>query len=224
MYYHLLFILGLIWAGIFIWAYYQKKHQAVFYTKVIASFFFVFASIFILLKMNTKPDAILVVIGLICGFFGDVFLDLKHVIPKVHKVAFVLGVWAFMCGHLFYIAYNLLYVIRDFSSTVVLLELVVGVLGFAKIMWLMKKCNPPTILIGLGVVYLLILDLSFGLALSVMNQCGILMVLGTFFFMISDHMLIYDYFGKKKYPSFHGILLVLYYAAQWCIVYSILGV
>lgn len=219
------FGIGMILDIIFIVAIYHKKYKETLFFKVVSSLFFVILGILCTLQYHNVFGSWLIVCGLLLGVLGDFFLDAEPVFPSLKKNAFILGCGSFLIGHLFYITRSLLTIIA-YQNWIVILYAVLGcVIGGVIVKLMYKVCSPPKDTATTGILYLLVLDFSCCLAVGLWSagQLSIWMAIGTFLFAISDHMLVYDYFGNKKIIWFHAVLLVIYYLAQCFIAFSIIS-
>ena len=216
---------GIILDIIFIWAFYQNKYRSILFFKTVSSVMFVILGILFTLKYQDTALSWLVVCGLTLGLLGDFFLDAGPVFHSLEKNSFTLGCGTFLFGHLFYIARSLILMNNSGNWIMILYALIGCIIGGLLIKQMFKVCTPPADVKMTGVLYLLVLDFSCFLAcgLYFAKAGNAAMAVGTLLFAVSDHMLTYDYFGNTKIRWFHGVLLILYYAAQCCIAFSILG-
>lgn len=220
-----IFIIGIILDIIFIISFYKAQYKRVLFFKTVSSLLFLCIGLFCTLNYQDHFLSWLIVIGLCLGVIGDFFLDADMVFPALQKKSFMLGCSAFFIGHLFYIARSMIYIAQSGQWMLVLYALAGCAFGGMIIHQMFKVVFPPADVKVTGVLYLLVLDLSCFLATELWAS-GIgsaWMALGTLLFAVSDHMLVYDYFGIKKIVWFHAVLLILYYLAQCMIAFSILG-
>jgi len=218
-------LVGFIFDGIFIVEYYKNHYLSLLIFKTVSSLIFVVLGILLAVQKNTGLSW-LIVCGLICGVFGDFFLDAGPVIKKMEKSAFLFGFAAFFLGHLFYIAHTMILFIQHGSMLRIFLVLGVALaIGSIVIKMMLKICMPTEDILKIGIAYLLSLDFSCLLAcsLSMMGAGSLYFAIGTTLFAVSDHMLVVDYFGFRKVNWLHGVVLILYYTAQCLIAVSILG-
>ena len=218
-------LVGFTFDGIFIVEYYKNHYLNLLIFKTVSSLVFVVLGILMAVQKNTGLSW-LIVGGLICGVFGDFFLDAGPVIKKIEKSAFIFGFGAFFLGHLFYIAHTMILLTQQGYAFRIILALGFAlVIGSIVIKMMLKICMPTDDILTIGIAYLLSLDFSCLLACSLwMTGTGSLyFALGTTLFAVSDHMLVVDYFGFHKVNWLHGVVLILYYAAQCLIAVSILG-
>lgn len=204
-------------------------------TKTLASIFFILTAVF---ACVAKPEAIssygiYIVVGLVFGMLGDIWLDLKWVYPDDNDIYTYSGMVSFGLGHVFF-----LYAIYSVSGIMALniwyffVPLIVAIL-FGIVAILMEK--PMKLEYG----NFKIISMSYGAILAFMtlasgaafNQSGyknklwLMMTLGGIFFIISDLILSGIYFDKNKSKNTPiNVILnhVTYYIAQFLIASSIM--
>ncbi len=174
--------------------------------------------------------SLFVLVGLVAGLMGDVWLDLKWIYPKDNDTFTFAGFGAFMLGHLVYIA-GLLVLYADFSKPLyIILPIIIAVLVAVGMVVLEK---PLKMVYGkfkvITAVYSGILTYMTFLsgALALMNGFKVMtlnfMFAGGIFFMISDLILSGTYFGEGKNRPVDIITNhVTYYVAQMLIASSLL--
>ena len=173
---------------------------------------------------------IFIIIGLLFGLLGDIWLDFKYVFKEQNIVFTKLGFLVFGIGHIFYIigmivnfynGENILYLILPFVITAICTFCVILLEKPMKVNYGNLKS------IVLVYSFLLFLMLSFGLSFTIMNDFRNwtlnLMAIGGVLFVASDLILSGTYFGVgKERPVDMVVNSVLYYAAQFVIAFSIL--
>lgn len=165
----------------------------------------------------------LILIGLILGMVGDIFLNLRNQFEgaESNKV-FAVGIAAFLSGHFLYIA-ALLKQSSNILLTAIIITAVISVLAIPP---LMKRITAPSKGIKIfGYVYLVIVISMFSTAVSILIKTGtssmnIIFTTGASLFLISDFIMIYYSFGKKIKPL-RAINLLSYYVGQLLIAYCI---
>ena len=166
----------------------------------------------------------LILIGLILGLVGDVFLNLRNQLEgKKSMTVFAVGILAFLSGHFLYIAA----LIRQTASILLLAVIFTVVLSAAAIPPLMKRITAPSKGLKIfGYVYLVIVIAMFSCAAALLFRTGahmttVLFTTGGLLFMVSDFIMIYYSFGKKIRPL-RAVNLLSYYIAQLLIALTIL--
>jgi len=189
-----------------------------------ASLCFVLLGAFCYAK-NPTSFGVLILIGLILGMAGDIFLNMRNLYEgdKSRKV-FAVGIVTFIAGHFLYIAA----LIGQNTSIVLPAILIAAVLSVISIPLLMKQITAPSKGLKIfGYVYLAIVILMFSCAAVLLFKDGAtlrnkLFAVGAFLFMISDFIMIYYSFGKKL-PMLRRTNLILYYVGQILIAFCLLG-
>lgn len=173
---------------------------------------------------NRSDFGKLILIGLVLGMIGDIFLNLRNLFEggKSAKI-FAVGILAFLSGHFLYIAA----LIKSCPSIVPYSLGITLLLSVLAIPPLMKRITAPSKgLMVFGYVYLVIVIAMFSCSLMVLIKNGadaanILFAIGGFLFMVSDFIMIYYSFGKKIRPL-RAVNLLSYYAGQLLIALCIL--
>ena len=167
-----------------------------------------------------------IIIGLICGMLGDVFLELKKNYKDEDLTYFNSGTTAFALGHIMY----LVGMIRMVEGAVSLwlesiISLVIAV-AFASLLILVLS-KPLKLNFGkckwqsFGYCILLTFVTVFSIFIYVKARISILLPLGFISFLLSDLILSMQYFGgegKIDQPILVIANHVLYYGAQVLLV------
>lgn len=171
-----------------------------------------------------------VVIGLIFGLFGDVFLDLKFVSAKKETLFTVLGFVAFGVGHIFFFS-GLFTYFFDFSLSPlyiivpVLISIVLTVVSllmekFTPIRY--KKMKPCVIVYGFLLFFVTSIYFSGAIQGGFQNVTVITMAFGFVLFALSDLILNNTYFAPNcNTPVFVISNHIIYYIAQFVIAISL---
>lgn len=167
-----------------------------------------------------------IMMGLVFGLLGDIYLDQKDMYPAHHDTYVFTGFTVFLIGHLFYSA-GLLTAYKPALQWIGLaagLSLLVSVAtAFAEKPLKMNFGKFKTITI----VYGFFLSMTMNLAFVVYFTCGkprqaLVMALGALAFWLSDLVLSGTYFGEGKNRPVDIISnYVLYYGAQFAIALSL---
>ena len=167
-----------------------------------------------------------IIIGLICGMLGDIFLELKKNYKNEDLTYFNSGTTAFALGHIMY----LVGMIRMVEGAVSLwlesiISLVIAV-AFASLLILVLS-KPLKLNFGkckwqsFGYCILLTFVTVFSIFIYVKARISILLPLGFISFLLSDLILSMQYFGgegKIDQPILVIANHVLYYGAQVLLV------
>ncbi len=176
--------------------------------------------------------SLFVIMGLVMGLMGDIWLDLKWVYPETNDTYTFAGFGSFMIGHFFYIA-GLFIHYADFTKPlfIVIAAAIALVLGGGTV--LLEK--PMKMVFGkfkaITGVYGFVLGFMTFLsgALALMNNFKVMtlnfMFVGGVLFLLSDLILSGTYFGEgKRRPVDIITNHVSYYVAQFVIASAILFV
>lgn len=166
-----------------------------------------------------------VVLGLVFGLLGDVWLDLKYVFPEKDEPFTYAGFCVFGVGHILYIMGMLLsYYPTGKPMTVIvpmLLALIMSI-GNAILEKPMKlhygKLKPVVIAYGVLLFGMVLISGSLVLAHGWKETPLNLLFIGGVFFAISDLILSGTYFGVgKERPIDLALNYITYYTAQFLI-------
>ena len=171
-----------------------------------------------------------VIIGLLFGMLGDIYLELKCVYPKEDKIFTYLGFIVFGIGHIIYITgMNLEYyvlgnILNLIIPIIISIIFTIGVLILEKPMKV-KYGNFKIIVVLYSFILSLMMATACSLAImhSFKNMTLNLMFIGGIFFVISDLILSGTYFGEGKDKPIDLISnIAIYYIAQYAIAFSLL--
>lgn len=231
-------LLEFITVPIFLRYYWPTKSKQSMLFKMISATLFVLCGVFAMkISGNNTPYATLMLWGLVFGWFGDLFLHwLKNVMP-----IFVLGVVAFLTGHIFYVIafqkaiektypgsatfewYEVLFV----AVSVILVTILAVIKGFYK--------DRAGMTAGLTVYGVLLLAMFAKTARYAIGEWAygtndnvvavfITVLGGGIFFAVSDILLGYILMFKDEKRSLRIINIVTYFIAQILLASSILFV
>jgi hypothetical protein len=168
-----------------------------------------------------------VVLGLVAGLLGDIWLALKDLVPKDHDVYMFLGLAFFALGHVAFVA-GLLATYPDARGGLVwasALAVVVagGIVAFDKALKL--DFGPFR---WAAMAYGCTLCLMAALAFFAVPGAGaqpLVMGVGGVSFLVSDLVLASAYFGPGRDKAWnHALCYLFYYGAQFTIALSLLAV
>ena len=193
-------------------------------TKTLASVGFLLVGILCACATPLGPGrtsyTVFMLIGLILGLVGDVSLAYQEVFPRQKERYFLVGLGAFLMGHLFYIA------TFAFLPQAGALWLLVAALLFLALL-----CAQRFFKVELGnmrlPVYLyaatisLMAGLACGTAVGAQNLQGWLVCIAAWLFVFSDAVLALLYFGRPRGRWLTAANLGSYYLAQLLLALSI---
>ena len=176
-------------------------------------------------KGNASLLCPFVVLGLLCGLLGDIWLDLKYGFPEKDAPFTYAGFCVFGVGHMLYIAGMLLRYYPAGRPMTVLVPLVLAVLmsiGNAALEKPMKlhfgKLRPMVIAYGVLLFGMVLLSGSLALAHAWKETALNLLFVGGIFFALSDLILSGTYFGVgRERPVDLALNYITYYAGQFLI-------
>lgn len=199
------------------------------YCKAAASVCFI-ATAFTAFSMNRENFGYgaLMIMGLIFGLLGDIFLDLKYVYEKDKDIFLYSGFISFACGHTFFVT-AIFREYESFSFKYLLIAVGVCLLVGAFVLLTEKpmkltygKFKPAVTVYTIFVSMTLVVSV-LGLILYGASKRFILLTVGAAAFLLSDLVLSPIYFAKDKNTKFNVILNhTLYYFAQFTLASTIL--
>ncbi len=198
-------------------------------TKTIASLSFAVTGIVIVSVKGTWAQnwSVFMVVGLILGMIGDVFLDIKRNVPEKEALFLNCGMLSFGTGHVFYFLAALFY-IMNFTNPLV--PSLVGLVGFVIALIVIVCAKFLKLNLGrfkyqsLSYLAVLMYMAVMTVTAAIRSASGTtvpymwLFALGMCMFLASDLMLSFTYFGDKNNKKMVVTMSVLnhvaYYAAQ----------
>lgn len=223
----ILFGCGLISVLLYILAYQRLQPKKNMLMKTISSTFFLAVGV---CAFHYNSDSLSytqwVLLGLGCGFLGDITLAFKEIYPEHRHTFLIVGLLLFLVGHVFYLvalAKHLSYPVLLYISIILLITLVIIVINQFKVKLTFGKTKWACFLYTLAINTLLVV--------AILNLFGdgsrfkIVVAVGAFFFVVSDYILSLLYFAKlssTKRRNLKIINLLLYYFGQLLIALSIL--
>ena len=233
MFYFILLAFGIISCVVF--NYHRVKEGAVkaLLTKGLTSVLFVSCGAAAAASNIQSSDimfALFVIVGLVFGLMGDIWLDLKWMCPDDNETYTFAGFGSFMTGHIVYII-GLFAFFADFSKPLYIVIPAVLALILITIVILLEKplqlCygkfKPISFVYGFILIFMTLLSGSFAYMNGFENMTLNFMFAGGVFFLISDLILSGTYFGEgKNRPVDIVTNHVSYYIAQYLIASSLL--
>lgn len=170
-----------------------------------------------------------VILGLVCGLLGDVWLDLKYVFPEKDQPFTYAGFCFFGVGHILFISGMLIdYYPAGKPMTVIVPLLLAGVLsaGNALLEKPMRlrfgKLKPVVLIYGVLLFATVLIAGSLALAHGWQEAPLKLIFIGGILFALSDLILSGTYFGVgRERPIDLAMNYICYYAAQFLIASSL---
>lgn len=212
-----LMVIGAVLQGTFIAVEHKEKYVAADILKGLAALCFVIIGITGYLTRTTDSFGLKLMIGLILGLIGDVLLNLRFVVgeEKGQKV-FLLGIVAFLVGHILYLA-----ALIPLTSHAGGCFIVGAVLAAALLTYIFKTMDVKIAFKIFGVFYLgaviIMTVIAIDVAAVMQNIRSIEYAIGAVLFMVSDIVLIFNTFSGKTRFSMRITNLSLYYIGQMMI-------
>ena len=225
-----LIVLGTISASFFIYKKVKNYDIKAVMIKTLTSFLFVVVGAFCFYASDRHPIGIFVIVGLVLGMLGDVFLGLKHVYKADSSLFTKAGFVCFASGHIVYVIGMFSEFFTPNSSFLyILLPLVAALLlGFILVFmekpWKLDYGSMRKIIFIYG--FLLFSSPCSALSLSILHNFSVVplaMLMGAgFLFTTSDLLLCGTYFGENRDTPINNIInSVTYYLAQYAIAFSL---
>ncbi|MEG0857283.1 MAG: lysoplasmalogenase [Terrisporobacter sp.] len=170
---------------------------------------------------NPSNYFILVLLAIIFGLVGDFFLALDNLCNET-KTMFIMGLIAFLIGHVFYIlAFNFINPISIFDFIFSILFLGIAYLAYKK-----TKLELGNLKMGVF-LYAMVISFMLGKATSILllsqrNLLEIVIFVGALLFVLSDTALSFSIFGKENKKKLSVLCHILYFPAQIILALSVL--
>lgn len=216
----LLCIIGMAIQACFIAVEHKEKYVGAVCLKGSASVVFVIiGSIAFAAAVNTQ-FAKLVFIGLILGAVGDVLLNLRFVFEKIGQKIFLLGIAAFLAGHILYLA-----ALIPQSESLWLCVIIGAIVAAAILAYIFKTMEVKTAFKVFGIFYIgavvIMTAIAIGNLIANPATATWLYAIGAVLFTVSDVVLIFNTFGSTQKFSLRITNLSLYYIGQLLIACSL---
>ncbi len=216
----LLCILGMAIQAAFIAVEHREKYVGAVCLKGSASLVFIIIGIIAYAAAGDKSFAKPVLIGLFLGGIGDVFLNLRFVFEKIGQKIFLVGIAAFLAGHVLYLAALIP------RSENLLVCIIIGVIVAAAILaYIFKTMEVKLAFKIFGIFYIGAVVLMTAVAIGNLIACPTiarwLYAIGAVLFTVSDVVLIFNTFGSETKFSLRITNLSLYYLGQLLIANSL---
>ena len=214
-------IIGIILQGIFIAVEHKEKYVPAVVLKGLASLCFVLLGASTKAFASDQRFARLIFLGLIFGMIGDILLNLRFVFQKAGQKIFLIGIVAFLTGHILYLAALIP------RSTHLAFRIVLGsAIAVILLCYIFKTMEVKLAFKIFGVVYLGAVIIMTTIA--VMNMItapspgNTIYAIGALLFTVSDIVLIFNTFGKETKFALRITNLSLYYIGQVLIALSLM--
>jgi len=216
----LLILLGLVLQSLFIKVEHEEKYLLADILKGSASLIFVLIGYQAFLVTNNAFNR-LFLYGLIFGMIGDILLNLRYVFPKHGQKIFLVGILAFLIGHILY----LLALIPQARHVWIWYCIAIGALAaICLLIYIFRTMEVKPAFKIFGVFYLgavfIMTAIAVGIAIFVPNRRSILYAIGAILFTASDVVLIFNTFSGVTKFSMRIANLSLYYFGQILIACS----
>ena len=216
----LLILLGLVLQALFIKVEHEEKYLLADILKGSASLIFVLIGYQAFLVTNNALNR-LFLYGLIFGMIGDILLNLRYVFPKHGQKIFLVGILAFLIGHILY----LLALIPQARHVWIWYCIAIGALAaICLLVYIFRTMEVKPAFKIFGVFYLgavfIMTAIAIGIAIFVPNRRSILYAIGAILFTASDVVLIFNTFSGVTKFSMRIANLSLYYLGQILIACS----
>lgn len=183
---------------------YQKYYLL---SKVITSSLFLCIALFWLFQTNQNGIWLM---GFLFCFIGDVLLGIKK---NNLLIYFPWGLLSFLFGHIMFIG-QMIQVqalsIQDFLFPILMVCVSYGLVRLKS----MDVKKYKMAIYGYAFIVSLLLSKSFSCS-------SIGLILGCFFFFMSDFLLLFHYFYKKKWKGLKFLNLLLYYSAVFILIFTL---
>lgn len=197
-----------------------RKRHWFFRLKMISSLLFLLMGVVFLLLRGKLTDQLAFIFGFALCVFGDYEFGLFN--NHKRKDYFIVGTSIFLLGHVSFI-FGLCKVYMPQSYT----EIIIPVLAMFGTFFLLKNKNVAAgKMKPIMFVYAFFITTFFSRCIHyyIANRtiAGVLLAVGACFFLISDTLILFLYFYRKKRWSTHGWNIATYYLAMCFISISLL--
>lgn len=216
----LIALLGMILQGTFIAVEKKEKYVAADILKGSAALMFVIIGYIGYTNITTDSFGKKILIGLIFGMLGDILLNLRFVFKKAGQKVFLVGIVAFLTGHILYLA-----ALIPFAEHLVVDIIIGAVIAAALLTYIFKTMEVKPAFKAFGIVYLgaviIMTVIAIHIAIGTCNTHDIVYAVGAVLFTVSDVVLIFNTFSKTTKFSLRITNLSLYYIGQLLIAGSL---
>jgi hypothetical protein len=190
------------------------------------SLIIIYALVAIRYNLNVISLGLIVVMSLIFGLLGDIFLDLKLIYKSDDLFYTYAGFYSFIFGH---VLYGIYFLLQYRLGYIEILCLIVASLLFTVLVLLTEK--PTKLNYGkfrpIVCAYAFILSfvtlLVFWVALSNKQSSLLIFGYGMLAFIVSDLILSQSYFGEQEKKWMIISNYIFYYGAQFLIAFALVN-
>ena len=195
----------------------KEDNLKILVSKTSTSLLFVLIAVFAILNIGYTSYAIIMLVGFIFCFAGDILILDKKNTPR-----FILSIASFLTGHIFFIsAFTALMGLSYLDVIFALALFLLAVITYIKIGFRLGKFLIPVVCYAIVISFMVVKAFSL-VYLGYPSQIKtVLVVIGATFFFLSDILLVFLVF-KKYSKKGSAINLILYYIGQMLLAYSIL--
>ena len=216
----ILAVVGAILQGIFITVEHKEKYVAADILKGLAALMFVIIGYLGFSKVSSDAMGKKLLIGLVFGMIGDIILNLRFVLKEIGQKVFLVGILAFLIGHILYLA-----ALIPLTEHLIM-DIVIGaVIAVALLAYIFMTMEVKIAFKIFGVFYLgaviIMTVIAVHLAIVTGNTHDIIYAIGAVLFTASDIVLIFNTFSGTTKFSLRITNLSLYYIGQLLIAGSL---
>lgn len=208
------------------------KHRSVqgVFIKNLTSIFFILTAFFGMLHSNNFKYGAFILIGLVFGMLGDIYLDQKWVYPKDEKKYLYAGFVSFGIGHIFYvigIIRQTLSLTNGEGKWLFLIPIVIGAAVAVGNLILEKPMKQnfgeyKIVVTVYGFILAFMVGCALIAAILTKHTAFIVYTIGGVLFLVSDLILSPMYFGEGQNTPKNFILNhATYYAGQFMIAFTV---
>lgn len=216
----LLCILGMVIQACFIAVEHKEKYVGAVCLKGSASVVFVIIGAIAFVAATNTQFAKPVFIGLILGAVGDILLNLRFVFEKNGQKIFLLGIAAFLAGHILYLV-----ALIPQSESLWLCIIIGAIVAAAILAYIFKTMEVKAAFKIFGIFYIgavvIMTAIAIGNLIANPATTTWLYAIGAVLFTVSDIVLIFNTFGTTQKFSLRITNLSLYYVGQLLIACSL---
>lgn len=213
-------VTGMVLQGFFIAVEHKEKYVHAVILKGAAAGIFCIIGMLAMGASVNRDFAKLVLFGLCFGALGDILLNLRFVFPQNGQKIFLVGVVAFLTGHILYLC-----AIAPLSRNLIPCLAVGVILAAALLTWIFKTLTVKLAFKIFGVLYIgaivLMTAVAIGNVITVPGTAAWMHAVGAVLFTLSDIVLIFNTFGAEQKFSMRITNLSLYYMGQLLIASSL---